>query len=166
MTETTDRLSLPFIIAGQAQKEIWHNEALMLIDTLVQSSVVAVAPTAVPTAPILGECWIVGASPAGLWAGKAQHLAGWTSGGWRFMPPREGMSCWSLADTVVVRFASGAWVKGVEQALSYKVNGQQVVGGRAAAIATVSGGSTIDAEARLALNAMLATLRTHGLITP
>jgi hypothetical protein len=34
-----------------------------------------------------------------------------------------------------------------------------------AAIADVSGGATVDAEARAALNSLLATLRTQGLLT-
>ncbi len=166
MTEATDRLALPLLIAGQAQKEIWHNEALMLIDALVQPSVMAVAPATVPTTPALGACWIVGASPTGVWAGKGQHLACWTSGGWRFMPPRDGMSCWSIADTLTVRYTGGVWVKGVESALSFKIGGQQVVGARSAAILNVTGGSTVDAEARFAINTILAALRYHGLISP
>jgi hypothetical protein len=44
------------------------------------------------------------------------------------------------------------------------IAGQQVVGGRLAAIASPSGGTTIDAEARAAVTQILATLRGHGLI--
>lgn len=47
---------------------------------------------------------------------------------------------------------------------SYQVAGTQVVGVRGAAVADAAGGATIDAEARAALNALLARLRTHGLI--
>ncbi|MGL4312420.1 MAG: DUF2793 domain-containing protein, partial [Sphingomonas sp.] len=32
MAETTSRLALPLLAAGQAQKEMFHNEALALID--------------------------------------------------------------------------------------------------------------------------------------
>jgi hypothetical protein len=39
-----------------------------------------------------------------------------------------------------------------------------VVGARQSAVANASGGAVIDAEARFAVNAILATLRTHGLI--
>jgi hypothetical protein len=45
-----------------------------------------------------------------------------------------------------------------------KVGGQQVVGSQAAAIASPSGGATVDAEARTAIDAILAALRAHGLI--
>lgn len=47
---------------------------------------------------------------------------------------------------------------------SYQVDGTKVVGNQAAAIADASGGVVIDAEARTALNDLLAKLRTHGLI--
>ena len=46
----------------------------------------------------------------------------------------------------------------------YKRGGTQVVGAQGAAVADASGGATIDAEARTALNALLARVRTHGLI--
>lgn len=48
----------------------------------------------------------------------------------------------------------------------YKVDGVQVVANRGAAVADVTGGATIDAEARTAINALLARLRAHGLIAP
>ena len=48
---------------------------------------------------------------------------------------------------------------------SYQVDGTQVVSNRGAAVADAAGGATIDAEARTALNALLARLRTHGLIS-
>ena len=44
------------------------------------------------------------------------------------------------------------------------VEGEQVVGSRGAAIASPSGGATIDAEVRTAVSQILGALRTHGLI--
>jgi len=46
----------------------------------------------------------------------------------------------------------------------YKVSNTKVLGAQAAAIADATGGATIDAEARTALNDILAKLRTHGII--
>ena len=46
----------------------------------------------------------------------------------------------------------------------YKSGSDQVVGAREAAVASASGGAIIDAEARTAINTLLARLRTHGLI--
>ncbi len=47
---------------------------------------------------------------------------------------------------------------------AYKANGTQVIGNQGAAVADAAGGATIDTECRAALNALLARLRTHGLI--
>jgi hypothetical protein len=44
------------------------------------------------------------------------------------------------------------------------VDGEQVVGARANAIPAPSGGTTIDSEARSAIEEILATIRQHGLI--
>ena len=42
--------------------------------------------------------------------------------------------------------------------------GQQVVGGRAAAISAPSGGAVVDADARAVIGQILTMLRLHGLI--
>ncbi len=47
---------------------------------------------------------------------------------------------------------------------AFKVGGTQVVGSQGAAVADAAGGVVIDLEARAALNALLARLRTHGII--
>jgi hypothetical protein len=48
--------------------------------------------------------------------------------------------------------------------LVVKVNGTQVLKGQEAAVADAAGGATVDAEARTAINGLLAKLRNHGLI--
>jgi len=44
------------------------------------------------------------------------------------------------------------------------VGGVQVVGAQGAAVANAGGGTTVDTEARAAINTLLARLRAHGLI--
>jgi hypothetical protein len=46
----------------------------------------------------------------------------------------------------------------------FKIAGTQVVGPRGAAVANPAGGATVDAEARTAIDAILARLEAHGLI--
>lgn len=46
------------------------------------------------------------------------------------------------------------------------ISGTQVVAARQAAVADAAGGATVDAQARTAINTLLARLRTHGLIAP
>lgn len=90
--ETTARLGLPLLATGQARKEETHNEALALVDLLLGGGVEAMGVDAPPADPTVGQAWIVGAAPTGAWAGRAGAVAGWTGGGWRFVPPFEGLS--------------------------------------------------------------------------
>ncbi|GAA4781181.1 hypothetical protein GCM10023219_31770 [Stakelama sediminis] len=164
MTEAaTARLSLPLLSAGQAQKEMTHNEALTLIDMLMVPAVQAVGQDDPPGTPAAGECWIVGAAPTGDWVGQTNALACWTDGGWRFVSARAGQAIWSVPDDVFAVF-SDQWQVGAMPVTRLIVDGQQVVGAQAASIADVQGGDTIDAEARDAVASILACLRTHGLI--
>ena len=161
----SDRLALPLLTAGQAQKEVTHNEALAVVDILVQPVVQSLAPATVPAAPAAGQCWVVGAGAAGAWASHDGAIAGWTSGGWRFAAPQEGMQLWSIADGVMVRRAAGAWLVGVQAAKSITVNGLQVVGSQQAAVAPPTGGTVIDSQARASITTVISALRAHGLIS-
>jgi Protein of unknown function (DUF2793) len=161
----TDRLKLPLLVAAQAQKEVTHNEALALADLAIQAVVQAVAPATAPPAPVPGQCWIVGSAPTGAWAGQAGKLAGWTSGGWRFLAPVEGMQVWSIADNLTVRREGPNWVAGVMNVSAVKVGGLQVVGAQRPRVLTPSGGTTVDAQARAAIASLIAGLETHGLFS-
>ena len=67
----TARLSLPFIMPSQAQKHITHNEAIQVLDALVQpvveSRVLATPPADMPLLATL----LVGEACADLQAGLA-----------------------------------------------------------------------------------------------
>lgn len=164
--ESTARLALPLLQAGQAQKELSHNEALTLLDLATLAVVSAVGRDDPPPEPAAGACWIVGTAPGGAWTGQPRALAGWTPGGWRFVAAREGMAVWSIADAAEARFSAGAWTIGVLSATRLSIAGVQVVGARRAGIAGPSGGGVVDVEARAALANVLAALRGHGLIAP
>jgi hypothetical protein len=160
----TARLSLPFLSAGQAQKEITHNEALQTLDALVAGAVEEPPRADPPTTPAVGACYIVGSAPTGEWAGKPQYLAAFTTAGWRLLPPVEGMTLFVRSDAVSAVYRAGAWELGQVRASSVLIGGQQVLGSRAAAIASASGGATVDSEARAVLDQILGALRQHGLI--
>lgn len=164
MSDTTARLGLPMIRPGQAQKELSHNEALALIDLLTQPNVIGFAIDTPPATPAPGNMWVIGAAPTGLWAGRPHHLAGWTEGGWRFVPPFEGLMVWLAEVAVIARFSAGGWSVGTVTANRLTVGGTQVIGARQAAVANPAGGSVIDIQARLAIAAILGALRAHGLI--
>lgn len=164
MTDISTRLKLPLLATGQAQKETTHNEALALVDMLMQPVVIVVAPSAIPSSPLFGQCWIVGAGAVGAWAGQDGALACWTTGGWRFAAPFEGMAVWDIASGAIARRTVSQWVTGDVNASVYRVAGVQVAGARQPAINAASGGAVVDVEARIALAAILNALRTHGLI--
>lgn len=162
----TARFALPLLNAGQAQKELFHNEALTLADALVQPCVEAAGVNAPPADPEPGQCWIAGAAPVDAWAGHAGALALWTTGGWRFAAPREGMSAWVAEDGQLARYTGSVWHVGRLTGAQLLVDGEQVVGAREPAIDEPDGGSVIDAEARASITAILTALRAHGLIDP
>ena len=60
MSDTTTKLLLPYILAAQAQKHVTHNEALRMLDGLVQLSVLDRNLTAPPASPADGDRYIVG----------------------------------------------------------------------------------------------------------
>jgi hypothetical protein len=164
MTDATPRLALPLLVAGQAQKELFHNEALTVIDMLVQPAVASAGIDVPPPAPATGQGWIVGPAPSGAWAGHAHSLACWTDGGWRFVAPFEGMCLWVLDVALPARWHAGAWAVGTIAATEIVVAGSKVLGARRPPIANPAGGTTVDAPARTAIDAVLAALREHGII--
>ncbi|PAX07014.1 DUF2793 domain-containing protein [Sphingomonas lenta] len=166
MGDSTARLGLPLLAAGQAQKELWHNEALALLDMVACAGVEELGASAPPATPMPGRAWVLGADPVGAWAGHARELAGWTDGGWRFVAPFEGLSVWVVAEKLHATFTGGRWVPGEVRARRVLVDGVPVVGPQRPAIAAPAGGATVDAEARAGLEQVLAALRAHGLIAP
>jgi hypothetical protein len=165
MTEqTTARMALPLLATGQAAKELTHNEALTLLDLLVQPAIVAVGLNAPPPAPAAGECWVTGNAPTGAWAGRGGMIAGWTAGGWRFAPAVEGFSGWCISTARPVTYRNGLWQEGDVSCERLVIGGKGVVGPRGPAIADPPAGGIMDAEARAAIGAILAAMRQHGLI--
>ena len=166
MANQTPRLNTPYIISTQSQKEVTHNMALNMLDALVQSAVETSALSAPPVSPVEGGLSLVGSSATGDWASHDNELAQYIGGIWQFYPAFEGMHIWLKDDDVIARYFSGLWQKGIVTAGSVKISGQQIIGPQQAAVSDAAGGVTIDAEARTALNNLLAACRTHGLIAP
>jgi hypothetical protein len=164
MTDSSTRFALPFILPGQAQKEVFHNEALARLDAALHACIEHDPTADVPTGPAPGESWIVGAGADGAWAGKTGQLATWTAGGWRFTAPVPGMAVWNIDAGYRLYWTGTAWSGGEWPVSALTIGGQQIVGPRLEAVPSPSGGTTIDTEARAALEAVIVALRTHGLI--
>jgi hypothetical protein len=148
----------------QSQKELFHNEALQMLDTIVAAAVEEGPRNDPPAAPVAGTCFIVGTVPTGAWSGKVSALAAFSAAGWRFVAPVEGLQVWVKSTSNFAAYHAGAWELSVLRGAKLLVAGEQVVGARSGAIANVAGGATVDSEARAAIAAMLAVMRGHGLI--
>lgn len=164
MADMTERFALPFILPGQAQKELFHNEALVRIDLALHPAVEGPPEAEPPAAPAPGECWIVASGAVGDWTGRDAMLAVWTTSGWRFLAPQPGTSAWDKAASVPLIWDGSEWSTGDLACTGLRVGGVKVVGERQPGVASPSGGTIIDAEARAAINALTAALMSHGLI--
>lgn len=111
--DQTPNLSLPYILAAQAQKHVTHNEAVRALDALVQLTVLDRDLTAPPGAPVNGQRYIVAASPTGAWSGHAGHVAAYQDGAWAFFAPAEGWLAWVADEDRLVAWNGASWVASV-----------------------------------------------------
>ena len=109
MPDISPILSLPLIMPAQAQKHVTHNEALRLLDVMVQLAVLNRNLSAPPALPAVGDRHIVATGPVGLWAGQVGKIALYTSTGWQFFAPLQGWQAHVLAEGVTVVYAGLAW---------------------------------------------------------
>jgi len=120
MTTSAD-LGISYIAGQQAQPEITHNTALNQIQIL-QTGVISVALNTPPGSPAQGDTYILGASPTGVWAGRANCLAGYFGTAWVFVPGNdsngapitmgarhEGLKVYSKADNALYVWSGSAW---------------------------------------------------------
>lgn len=141
--DRSPRWALPFLFAGQAQKEMFVNEALARLDALLHAVVEGEA--AVPPAdPAEGDAWIVGADASAEWAGRENEIACYQSQQWIFVAPVDGMLAFDRTSRTR-RVFGGGW-------------------SIAPAAPELSGGSAIDSEARTAIGAIVAALSHYGMM--
>ena len=103
------RLELPYILPAQAQKHITHNEALRMLDAIVQLTVQEFDRSAPPATGQDGDIYVVGPTPTGEWAGQGGKLAYHTNGGWMYLAPREGWIACDLGSDGLRVFRAGSW---------------------------------------------------------
>lgn len=110
MSDATTHLLLPYILAAQAQKHVTHNEALRILDGLVQLSVLDRDLTAPPGSPTDGDRYIVGSGASGDWMGWDLNVALWTDGAWLRLPPRTGWRAWIEDENVLLVYDGSSWI--------------------------------------------------------
>ena len=137
------RYQFPYLFSGQAQREVFVNEAFARLDALLHAAVEGTADSP-PADPSEGECWLVGDSPTGAWADNPGALAAFEAGGWIFASPREGLRLLEKPTGQEIRYLDG-WQ-------------------RPATPAAPAGGSTVDAEARAAIVELVEALIAAGVL--
>lgn len=89
-------LALPYLQPAQAQKHVTHNEALRLLDALVQCRLSESGAETPPADPAEVALYALGPAPTGAWAGQGGMLAQRAGGGWIFVAPQPGWLAWDL----------------------------------------------------------------------
>jgi len=110
MSDATTNLLLPYILAAQAQKHVTHNEALRLLDGLVQLSVLDRDMTAPPGSPNDGDRYIVASAGTGDWTGWDANVALFTDGTWLRLPPRAGWRAWVENEGLLLVYDGAGWI--------------------------------------------------------
>ncbi len=109
----TPRFALPVIEAAQAQKHVTHNEALTLIDALIQLCVESRTLATPPDMPSEGACYIPASGASGAWSGWEGQIALFSGGGWLRLAPVSGLRAWVKAERLTVTYEDGIWRDGV-----------------------------------------------------
>ena len=110
MSDATTHLLLPYILAAQAQKHVTHNEALRLLDGLVQLSVLDRDLAAPPANPADGDRYLVASGATGVWSGWDFNVAYWVDGAWMKLVPRAGWRMWVEDEGLLLVYDGVGWV--------------------------------------------------------
>ena len=111
MSDLSARLDLPLIKPSQAQKHVTHNEALQILDGLVQAVIEEAGAETPPFEPVTGQLFALGPSPTGDWAGMGGTLALRAPEAWLFLTPRAGWRAWDKAAGRYLVHAQGSWTE-------------------------------------------------------
>lgn len=141
----TPRFALPMLFAGQIQKEVFVNEALARIDSLISCAVVDQVATA-PAAPADGLAWLVAGNATGEWATRVGQIAIRQNGGWTYVLPRDGLRVLNCATGQDLRYHGNGWIAPTKPDLPV-------------------GGSIADVEARTAIVALIAAMQQAGIFS-
>lgn len=136
------RFGLPFLYSGQAQKEVFVNEAFAATDALLHCKVEDETASP-PVEASEGQTWLVAPGATGDWSGQDGSLACFRAGGWTFIPPCDGLRIFNAASGQENLFF-GLWRK-------------------ASVPLEPLDGTTVDVEARATISSLIAALRVVGI---
>lgn len=107
--QSSARLGLPYLAAGQLQKHVTLNESLTRLDALVQTAVQSRSLSSPPAEAVDGALFILGGAGEGAWSGRpAGALMRRDMGGWVEVAPVAGQIVFVLdAQEIVIRGEDG-----------------------------------------------------------
>lgn len=109
----TSNLAITLVDQSQSQKEVTVNDAIKLLDSILNTGANDKDLTAPPGSPAAGDVYIVASGATGAWAGKDNQVA-WYDSGWRFLVPKEGLTLWVKDEDKLYSHNGTAWVSTIE----------------------------------------------------
>ncbi len=109
--DATPRLALPYLAAAQAQKYVTLNQALALLDGLVQTAVESRSVAAEPTAPTDGAIYILPTGATGTdWTARAAGTAmRFEAGAWTALQSQRGWLAYVKDEGVLLVQTASGW---------------------------------------------------------
>jgi|GEM_PF-1443411 len=159
---TTDRLMLPLLAAGQAQKDVTHNEALLALDGLVALAAVSRSAAGPPANPAPGDVHIVATAAAVAWGTPAGTLMQWRGNGWQPRVPVDGQLAF-VADEAIMLVHAGSW-QGLWPVAGLTIAGRAVLSAVPGNVAAPAGGTVVDDQARAAIAQLISQLQAQGIL--
>ncbi|QBX38600.1 DUF2793 domain-containing protein [Brevundimonas sp. S30B] len=110
--QSSARLGLPYLAAGQLQKHVTLNDSLTRLDVLVQTCVLSRSLSAPPPDAAEGDLFILNGAGTGAWTGRPsgallrRELSGWT-----WIEPTLGQVALVVDETALVVRSDDAWVE-------------------------------------------------------
>lgn len=108
MSDRSTNLDMPFIMPSQAQKHVTHNEALLLLDAIVQLSIIEERDSPPPT-PQPGARFVIATGATGEWSDHVARIATWQDGYWAYTRPKAGWRAWFETTGRLKVFDGSAW---------------------------------------------------------
>jgi hypothetical protein len=106
----SNNLSFAFIAQNQSQKEVTANEALAVIDAVLNRGAVSQGDATPPVSPSEGDLYILGTSATGDWATHDKEVAYYFNSIWSFITPNEGMMLWVSDDDKPYVYDGSNWI--------------------------------------------------------
>jgi len=105
----TNNLKIDLLEQSQAQKEITVNEAIVMLDSLMNKGAVDKDLSIPPASPNSGDLYIVPSGSTGDWEGEDGKVALFENG-WKFIEPNEGLSLWVNDEDRIYFYNGSSWL--------------------------------------------------------